>query len=432
MDPINYTSAFANLQPPGSAFLQGVQSGTAITALQQKRAQEQAALTQKQQMQADLAALSKNPTTEAIGALMVKYPGLSEDLKRGADVLAPAQHQAQLDHGTQVYAAVLNNQPEIAQRLLTDRATALRNSGNEREAAAAETFATMIKEHPEFAKATMGVRLAAAMGPDKFTEAFKGIGAEQRAGELQGDLVRKGTADANAAEADAQTRAITAKYADSQALAELEKKKWDVRKIVADIDFQKESNRIAAMNAAANREGNALKREELKLKVEEARTARDDKIREKVTKAESAASSIDNMINTVDRLLKNPALNDVVGSIEGRLPAVLSDEGADAIALADQLGSQAFLSQVPTIQGMGALSNAEGEKLQAALQNFSRKQSESQFRANLKEVQRLVLKSRKNIETRYGVPLGAPDTPAAPQSSTPGVPEGWTVTVKGN
>ena len=140
MDPINYTSAFANLQPPGSAFLQGVQSGTAITALQQKRAQEQAALTQKQQMQADLAALSKNPTTEAIGALMVKYPGLSEDLKRGADVLAPAQHQAQLDHGTQVYAAVLNNQPEIAQRLLTDRATALRNSGNEREAAAAEPF----------------------------------------------------------------------------------------------------------------------------------------------------------------------------------------------------------------------------------------------------------------------------------------------------
>lgn len=432
MDPMNYTGAFANLQPPGSAFLQGVQGGAAMAGLQQKRALEQAQLAQQQQMQADLSALSKNPTTEAIGALMVKYPALSEQLKRGADVLAPAQQQARLDHASQVYAAVLSNQPEIAQRLLGDRATALRNSGNEREAAAAEMFATMVKDHPEFAKATIGLRLASEMGPDKFTEAFKGIGAEQRAGELQGDLVRKGTADANAAEADAQTKTITAKYADSQALAELEKKKWDVRKIVADIDFQKESNRIAAMNAAANRESNALKKQELQLKVEEARTARDDKLREKVTKAESAASSIDNMINTVDRLLKNPALNDVVGSIEGRLPSVLSDEGSDAIALAEQLGSQAFLSQVPTIQGMGALSNAEGEKLQAALQNFSRKQSESQFRANLKEVQRLVLKSRKNIETRYGVPLGAPDTPAAPQSSTPGVPAGWTVTVKGN
>lgn len=432
MDPIDYTSGFANLPSPGSSFLQGLQGGVAITELQQKRAQEQATLAQKQRMQADLATLSKNPTPTAIASMMVKYPSLSEDLKRGADVADKAQQQAQLEHGTQVYAAVLNNQPAVAQRLLTERATALRNSGNDREAGAAEAFATMIGDHPELAKTTIGVRLAAAMGPDKFTEAFKGIGGEQRAGELQADAVRKGKADADAAQSKAAIEAVTAKHADSQALADLAKKQWDVRKIAADIEFQKESNRIAAMNAAANREGNALKREELQLKIEEARTARDDKLREKVAKAESGASAMDNMLNTVDRLLKNPSLNDVLGSVEGRLPAVLSDEASDAIALIDTLGSQAFLSQVPTVQGMGQLSNAEGEKLQSALQNLSRKQSESQFTANLREVQRLVKKGRDNVSKRYGVPLGLPDTPAAPQSATPGVPEGWTVTVKGD
>jgi NAD(P)-dependent dehydrogenase (short-subunit alcohol dehydrogenase family) len=166
------------------------------------------------------------------------------------------------------------------------------------------------------------------------------------------------------------------------------------------------------MNAAAAREGNALRREELKLKVQEARNALDDKIRTKQADVESAAGTIDNLINTVDRLKKNPSLDDVVGSIEGRMPAVFGDENADAVALIETLGSQTFLAQIPAMKGLGALSEKEGDKLQSSLQNLSRAQSERQFRANLDEVQRLMLKARKNVETRYGIKAGPPDTPA--------------------
>ena len=102
----------------------------------------------------------------------------------------------------------------------------------------------------------------------------------------------------------------------------------------------------------------------------------------------------------------------MVGSIEGRLPAVFGDENADAVALIDTLGSQAFLAQIPAMKGLGALSEKEGDKLQTSLQNLSRAQGEKQFRANLDEVQRLMLKARKNVETRHGVPAGVPDTPA--------------------
>jgi hypothetical protein len=412
-DPYDYTSAFANLQSPGDSFLKGIQGGVALNQLQIERQQKLAALAQQQQMQSELASLSKNPTPEAIGSLMVKYPALSEQLKRATDVLTPAQQQAQLDHGAQVYAAVLNDQPEVAQRLLTERAAALRNSGNEREAAAADMFSTMIKDHPEFAKTTMGLRLASAMGPDKFTEAFKGFGAEQRANELQPGAVRKGSAEAGAAESEAQTKAITAKYADSQALADLTKKNWDVKKIVADIDFQKESNRIAAMKAAIDRESNGLKRQELQLKINDAVTARDDKVRAKVADAESAAASIDNMLDKIIQVKSHPGLNSVVGSIEGRLPAVFSDQNSDAIAQINTLGSQAFLSQVSAMKGQGSLSNAEGEKLQSALTNLSRAQSEDQFKKNLDEATRILIKGRNNVSKRYGVPLGNPDTPAA-------------------
>jgi hypothetical protein len=65
---------------------------------------------------------------------------------------------------------------------------------------------------------------------------------------------------------------------------------------------------------------------------------------------------------------------------------------------------------------MGALSNAEGEKLQSALQNLTRAQSEKQFKASAKEAQRLMLIARKNIAARYGVPENVPDTPAAEPS----------------
>lgn len=425
-DPIDYTSAFANLPSPQIAIAEGVKFGIGLDRLQVERQQQEAALLQKQQMQADLASLSKNPTPGAIGALMIKYPSLSEQLKRGADVLEPAQQQAQLEHGTQVYAAVLNGQSDVAQRLLTERAAALRNSGNEKEATAAETFATMIKEHPEFAKTTMGLRLASAMGPDKFATAFKDIGTEQRAGELQPDAVREAGAKADAAVSSAASAAskatsdaVDAKYADASALAKLEG-------IRADTEFKRQSTKIAYLNAQIARETNTLKRQELGLQVQKATQERDDKVRAKVADAESAAGSIDNMLNNIDRILSvaeekkdgkgtgrgTALLRAAAGPLDSRLPTMQGDV-ADLEALVETLGSQAFLSQIPNIKGMGSLSNAEGEKLQSAFQNFNLKQSDAQLISNLKEAQRLLKTGRGTISKRYGVPLGEPNTPAA-------------------
>lgn len=431
-DPYDYTSAFANLPSPQAAITDGLKFGIGLKQIEAEQQQQQATLLQKQQMQTDLSTLSQNPTPQAIGALMIKYPALSEQLKRGADVLAPGQQQAQLDHGSQVYAAVLNGQPDVATKLLTDRAAALRNSGNEREAQAAETFAGMIKDHPEFAKTTIGLRLASIMGPDKFAAAFKDIGGEQRAAELQPDLVRKGAADADAAVAGADsasskatTDAVDAKYADQKALLQLEGLRTDNQ-------FKKDQTKIAYLNAQISRETNALKRQELALQVQKAQQELGDKARAKVADAESAAGSIDNMLNNIDRILavaeekkdgkgtgKGTALlRAAAGPLDSRLPTMQGDV-ADLEALVETLGSQAFLSQIPNIKGMGSLSNAEGEKLQSAFQNFSLKQSDTQIIANLKEAQRLLKTGRGTISKRYGVPLGEPNTPAAAGARPP-------------
>jgi hypothetical protein len=65
------------------------------------------------------------------------------------------------------------------------------------------------------------------------------------------------------------------------------------------------------------------------------------------------------------------------------------------------------------MKGLGALTEAEGKKLQSSLQNLSLTQSPEQLTANVREAQRLILKGRKNLADRTGVPQGVPDTPAA-------------------
>jgi hypothetical protein len=167
------------------------------------------------------------------------------------------------------------------------------------------------------------------------------------------------------------------------------------------------------MNASYAREDNDLKRQELQLKVDEAIRKRDETIRSKAADLESGRLNIDNMLNTADRILNNPEWPSVIGTIQGRLPVAFSKPAQDAVALINTLGSQAFLSQIPNIQGMGSLSNAEGEKLQNAFQNLGRVQSEQQFEASLKEAQRLLLKARKNMAFRHGLPDSIPDTPSA-------------------
>jgi hypothetical protein len=408
MGPINYD---IDVQTPFQSAMQGYQEGAAVRKEQEQRAQQQAATEQQRQMQTDLSELSKNPTTQALSAMSIKYPQLSEQFKRSYDMLGSDQQKNELGHATQVYAAVQSGRGDIAAKLLRDRATAMRNSGEEDKAGVSEAMAKLVEQHPESFKTTAGLMLSSVMGPDKFADTFGKLGSESRATEqAPADLAKK--------QAEATKSGVDAKYAEQGALLDLEKKGWDITNIREDIGIKKEANRIAAMNAAANRENNSLKREELGLKIKEARAALDDKVRAKAAEAESSAGSIDNSLNTIERIKNNPSLDSVIGSFQGRVPAIFSDEANDAIALIDTLGSQAFLSQVSQMKGQGALSDAEGKKLQSALTNLSRNQSEKQFRANLDDASRLLAKGRDNLAKKTGVPLSRPDTPAMQPSAS--------------
>ena len=430
MGPINYQQQVANPLQQG---LQGFQIGDAFRQRQlaQQAAQQQAA--QQAAAEAEVRGIMTNPnatSSDLLRAVTLLPPQVAAQVNKAWEGRTAEQQQTALGHQTKVYAALKNGRPDVAAQLLEDRATALENSGQTEQAAAFRAQAKAATENPAETANMLGLSLAVMPGGKDAIESFGKLGTEQRAAELQPTAVRQATATADKTEADAKTAGVTAKYADSKALLELEEKGWNVKALQADIEFKKQSTRIAAMNASLAREGNDLKRQELQLKIEDAKSARDGKVREKVATAEAGANNIDNMLNTVERIKSNKSLNSVVGSLEGKSyypntvmgtanPFGNGDERADAIALIETLGSQAFLAQIPSIKGMGALSNTEGDKLQSALQNLSRAQSEGQFRANLDEAARLLKKGRESLEKSSGVPLGKPDTPAAPGTRAP-------------
>jgi DNA-binding transcriptional MerR regulator len=285
----------------------------------------------------------------------------------------------------------------------------------------AQGLLSQVDSNPQSALAATKMMLVSQLGPDKFAQAFGQIGGEERAQALAPYELKQKQAEATIKTEEANT-------AHQKFLNDLEAQGWNIKKIQEDINASREGTRLKAMQVAMEKELQPLKKQELQVKINEANQKLGDQMREKVASAQGAAASIDNLSNTVDRILKNPALDSVIGSIQGRLPSITSDQGADAIALIDQLGSQAFIAQIPQMKGTGSLSEKEGDKLQASLQNLSRTQSESQFKYNLQEVQRLMAKARENLSKKTGVPLSAPDRPNAPARAesagpvTPGAP----------
>ena len=418
MTPFDYTLQ----QPPAlGSVLGGFEAGFALSERERQRQAQEAQMRAQQEAQMRAAQIqerfynNQNPSLQDVIEFTTTLdPALVGHTKDMLAKLPEQQKQRNLSTGLQMLSALDTGSTDVVTQIAEESATALENSGDANTAQLLRRVAEVAKQDPNIARSGIMASLIQYPGGDKAIESY--IAARKAPAETA-----KIEAEARESGSKALSAAVAAKFAESKAVQDLRLGEAQIKKLAEDTEIARMNARIAAMNAATSREGNDLKRQELQLKINDMQRERDSKLREKVATVEAGRASMDNMLNTIDRVLKNPALNDVLGSLEGRMPAAASafdDQESDAIALIDTLGSQAFLAQIPNIKGMGALSNAEGEKLQSALQNLSRAQSEKQFRASLKEAQRLVLKGRKNLSAQYGVPDTVPDTPAAEPSAS--------------
>lgn len=399
------------LQQPAN-FGQPIDLTQAFTGLSQAFQQygERAELQRMQQArQQAMQSLYSNPNAgykEYAQVAMMMPKDQAELILKSGEMLDKGQLQKELSYNMQVMSALKAN-PQIGIDLLNQRAEAAKNSGKMDQFQVYNGLAQAAQKDPLAVANHVGLLTAAIPGSKDALEGAAKLGAEARAQELQPALVVKG-------QAEATNEAVKAKYADSMAAQDLAKKGWDITKLQEDIKINRLNSQIAAMNAATAKETNALKRDELKLQIQDKMEKRDSAIREKAAEVESARADMDNFLNTADRILKTPKsiVGSAAGPISARIPTTWQDT-ADFEALVDTLKSQAFMSQIPKMKGTGALSEGEGKKLQASLQNLSLSQSPEQLLANVKEAQRLILKGRSLLAKKAGIPDTVPETPAA-------------------
>lgn len=127
--------------------------------------------------------------------------------------------------------------------------------------------------------------------------------------------------------------------------------------------------------------------------------------------SQSAMDAFDRAINTADGLLKHPGFNTGVGMpsinpLDGNLAGFIvpGSPAADFRTSLETMKAQVFLPMVQSMKGMGALSNAEGEKLTAAIGNLNPSQSEAQFRTSVEQI----IRDLKTYRDRAKQPAAAP------------------------
>lgn len=346
--------------------------------------------------------------------MIAKYPQFREafgDVRKG---VGEERVKSEFTQGFEISNALENNAPDVAMERVQTIIEAKKNSG-EPTKIYEDVLTALQNGNVKGAQASVNLALT-AIDPDRFEKSVKAkttVADAAREEALAPVKMREQVAKAGEAESSAQKAAVAAKFAESNAALDLQKKGWDITKIQEDIKIAKQNAQIAALNAQIAREGNTIKSQENQLKLREMIDKRDSAVREKVGEVESARADMDNFLNTADRILATPKniVGSAAGPVSARMPT-LTQGTADFEALVETLGSQAFMAQIPKMKGTGALSEGEGKKLQSSLQNLSLTQSPERLLENVKEAQRLILKARSTLSKKAGLPDSVPDTPA--------------------
>ncbi|EML1065936.1 hypothetical protein RGH81_002319 [Acinetobacter nosocomialis] len=374
VQPINYMLDVANpVQTTLQGFNGGLQLGVAYADRQRALKQAEQEQLAKQQMQQDLSNLATNPSYEGFTNVMTKYPQLSENLKRAYETMDDGQRKNTLSLASQSYAALANNQPDIAKQVLGDAATAYENSGNKKDAGVLRGYIKMIENNPSAARTSIGM-LMASTNPDKFAEIYGKLGDEQRANEMQPYQIKD--IQAKTAYTEAQTKDIPLAAEDRRTGVENQGKnieynnQYNYDKLGQDwkIELAKMSQQeqIEAARLRAAKNETSVQRMERLEKAQSFSNA--------ASTAASTAKLAADLIADYKKLsdasgagVWNAAWRNVPGSAE-----------YDFSRRVDTLKSQAFLIGAQSLKGLGAMTEMEGKKVTDALGNLDLSQNTGQ------------------------------------------------------
>ncbi|MCX1989295.1 phage DNA ejection protein [Escherichia coli] len=349
----------------GLQALQGL--GSVAQTYQAAKQQEADAAFQK-----EYAAAIQSGDRQQVRDLMTKYPGQLEKIQSG---MKWADEDQRNSIGTLAAGARLAaSSPEAMQSWLQNNAKELARVGVD-----PNSVSQMYQQNPSGFGEFVDHLGMAALGPiDYFNVQDKMVGRQQDQQRINetirnNDMTNaRGWASNNIAQQNVNLRRM-----------ELEDKKYD--RLIAN-------------------ETNALKLAELQDKRLQNQQAMEQAKRDKADAYNSGMDNLSRTIETATKVLNSPGFTGYFGTNLNPLSSrfIPGTEAADTETLVDTLKSQGFLSGIQQMKGMGALSNAEGQKVMDAIGSLSPNQSEKSARAAIKTIIKTTEMAQKRMQQKYG------------------------------
>jgi hypothetical protein len=162
------------------------------------------------------------------------------------------------------------------------------------------------------------------------------------------------------------------------------------------------------MNAALRGANSDVQRQLIEQRIEDLKVKAEEKQQTLQSQAQGRVAAFDSALETLDVLSKHPGKKDVVGAVSGGLVSMIP--GTNAAGFASQLETfkaQTFIPQVAALKGMGALSDAEGKKLTAAVGALDPKMKQKEFDTQITKI-------KSDLEAAKQRALSLPGMPKQP------------------
>jgi len=357
---------------------------------------------------------SEGFSARGLNELMIRYPEAAEQLKAQYANLSTQEKQARIDNMMPIVAAVNAGDNASAQIEIQRQIDAFKNSGKTQEAEAAQRMSELLFQNPNAARTIMNTSIAAAMGPDKFDQVFGKLEDQKREEQLQPGKIAKAVAEGKIAEVKAQ-------YQEQLEKAEIALKgaQTTSAKAAAGASYASSKKTLAEIDRI--REMAPAERDRVVAQTEKFRAEARAKSGE--AGAQGTIEAGQRVLDTVARIKElgsKPAFgggligkaaektgfaanvfDQIAGPAAGRSPT-FSAQAQDVESLIETLKAQQFLTQIKQMQGMGALSNSEGEKLTASVANLSLTQSPQQLQKNIQYIEDTTKKSMEKAQRMMG------------------------------
>jgi hypothetical protein len=185
----------------------------------------------------------------------------------------------------------------------------------------------------------------------------------------------------------------------------------------AKMERAKENNASKAELASIAAEGRAQQNAITNSIREQTLQIRQDAANEKKLAAQKQqqgmVSSFDTALDTLDVIAKHPGKKTAVGFGGEQLSMIPGTDAAGFAAQLETFKAQTFLPQVQALKGMGALSDAEGKKLTAAVGALSQSMKLEEFNSQIAKIKEYLQSARDRVSSGINAP-----TQTAPSSTS--------------